>query len=163
MFRSATGWLCLALCGAPPALGSGFYNMPTDARQCLGVGFGPGYHAPMVLVRPWKAKTASQGITWVHAPLRPAASYEAAIYSSHNHGLQAEQMQTGGHFAAPSVLVAPAYAAPTPSTPIPPRSEVVPRPPVNSPAKEPASPSDRLQADPIYLPSAWQRTQNAIR
>ena len=26
---------------------AGYYNMPSSLRQCLGYGFGPGYHAPL--------------------------------------------------------------------------------------------------------------------
>lgn len=28
---------------------AGWYNMPTSVPQCIGLGYGPGYHAPMVL------------------------------------------------------------------------------------------------------------------
>ena len=30
---------------------AGYYNMPTSLPQCLGLGYGPGYHAPLMLGR----------------------------------------------------------------------------------------------------------------
>ena len=41
--------VALASCLAPNASGAGYFNMPTNLRQCLGYGYGPGYHAPMLL------------------------------------------------------------------------------------------------------------------
>ncbi|QDU87812.1 hypothetical protein Pla175_11790 [Pirellulimonas nuda] len=168
MIRSAAAWLGILLCAAS-AYGSGFYNMPSQGQQCLGMGFGPGYHAPMLLVRPWKPTSVGQGITWVRAPLRPQApAYEVAIHPQAG-GAHWGPSNVGDGFGAPSVLAAPpqpAYAAPPAPRNAPPTSEAVPRPPAApqaNPAAEPASPSDKLRPDPVNLPSAWRKTQTAVR
>lgn len=41
--------LCLIVV---PVEGAGWYNLPISPCQCLGYGYGPGYHAPMVLGSP---------------------------------------------------------------------------------------------------------------
>ena len=61
----------VAAAAMAPAFGAGYYNMPTSLRQCLGVGFGPGYHAPMVLGPMWKARAAAQPVERVPAALAP--------------------------------------------------------------------------------------------
>lgn len=66
--------LIAAASAATPSVSfaSGWYNMPTSLEQCLGVGFGPGYHAPLLLGPKLKSKIASQRIVRVPAPLAPA-------------------------------------------------------------------------------------------
>lgn len=54
------------------ASASGFFNMPTSLRQCLGVGFGAGYHAPLLLGPVHRAPTASQSVIRVRQPFAPA-------------------------------------------------------------------------------------------
>ncbi len=65
--------LIAASLAAAPAVSaaSGWYNMPTSLEQCLGVGFGPGYHAPLLLGPKLKSKIASQRIVRVPTPLTP--------------------------------------------------------------------------------------------
>lgn len=70
------GWTALAVAAvaaAAPgkACASGYYNMPTSMQQCLGVGFGPGYHAPLILGPAMKARIASHRVQRVAAPLSP--------------------------------------------------------------------------------------------
>lgn len=62
---------CMAIAGEATA--SGFYNMPTNLRQCLGYGYGPGFHAPMVLGPMWKTRLASQRIKRMPHALSPPA------------------------------------------------------------------------------------------
>lgn len=53
------------------AVGSGFYNMPTSLQQCLGVGFGPGYHAPMLLGPMLRGSVEQKPIKRVRHPFAP--------------------------------------------------------------------------------------------
>jgi hypothetical protein len=85
-----------------PAMGAGWYNMPTSLPQCLGIGFGPGYHAPMLLGPAYKAPEATQTVRRLPAALRPYSAspygYEptclgAAPINSHPVGM-AEFMQS---------------------------------------------------------------------
>lgn len=47
---------------AAPAPGAGWYNLPTSLQQCMGLGFGPGHHAPMLLGPVMKVPTSAQRI-----------------------------------------------------------------------------------------------------
>jgi hypothetical protein len=85
---------------AAPASGAGYYNMPTSLPQCLGMGFGPGYHAPMVLGPMMKAGIASQPVKRVPAALAaPYGGFDApAVWSDgpaveHWHGPMAGHVQ----------------------------------------------------------------------
>jgi hypothetical protein len=40
---------CIAAAFAPPAFAIGYWNLPGNHWQWCGCGYGPGYHAPMVL------------------------------------------------------------------------------------------------------------------
>ncbi len=60
---------CALFTFADQSAAVGRWNMPSNSAQYMGVGFGPGYHAPMVLGRCWKAKPASPGVDRVPAPL----------------------------------------------------------------------------------------------
>ncbi|QDT68610.1 hypothetical protein MalM25_15330 [Planctomycetes bacterium MalM25] len=65
---------------ASGSLGAGYYNMPTNLRQCLGYGYGPGYHAPMLLGPMMKSGIEAQRLrrtpsafappprAWAHGP-----------------------------------------------------------------------------------------------
>jgi hypothetical protein len=70
------------LVGVSDALANGRFNMPTSVAQCLGLGFGPGYHAPMVLGPSWKSWSAQQPLRRVPAPLAPPAEAEFCGASS---------------------------------------------------------------------------------
>jgi hypothetical protein len=63
-----------------PALGAGYYNLPTSLPQCLGMGFGPGYHAPMLMGPMMKAPTSAQRVERLPAALTPpmCGGYDAA-------------------------------------------------------------------------------------
>jgi hypothetical protein len=75
----------VAVAGPLDARANGRFNMPTSVAQCLGVGFGPGYHAPMVLGPAWKSWSGQQRLRRIPAPLAPpieagfcgASSWEA--------------------------------------------------------------------------------------
>lgn len=137
----ATGGRCEA---------AGWWNMPTSLRQCLGYGFGPGYHAPMLMTPPCNSNVAAQGVIYrVHAPKPGPCSG----------GFCGEMTALGGygHFDAPAHLPGPTYyqAAPSEPTLAPPPSIVTPvaptRPP-GMPVTEPPSPSDARQPEPLPLP-----------
>ncbi len=58
---------------------SGFFNMPTTLPQHMGLGFGPGYHAPMVL-RPYhRAWNEGQGIVRARPHEYPAIYPRQAV------------------------------------------------------------------------------------
>jgi hypothetical protein len=59
----------LVVLAAPVASAVGLWNLPTTGRQFLGVGYGAGYHAPLVVGAPWRGKAASPGVTRISAPL----------------------------------------------------------------------------------------------
>lgn len=42
---------------AASAHAAGRFNLPTDLPQCLGYGYGAGYHAPILLGSPWAARS----------------------------------------------------------------------------------------------------------
>jgi hypothetical protein len=65
--------LAVSAAVAPPAAGVGYYNMPTSLPQSLGMGFGPGYHAPLLLGPKMKAPIAAQSVRRLPAPLPPPA------------------------------------------------------------------------------------------
>lgn len=52
-----------------PTSGAGLWNLPTTCRQYWGVGYGAGYHAPLVVGSPWRGTAASPGVSRVHAPI----------------------------------------------------------------------------------------------
>ena len=56
---------------ATPAISAGYYNLPTSLSQCLGMGFGPGYHAPMVMGPMMKSGVAAQRVQRLPAALAP--------------------------------------------------------------------------------------------
>lgn len=63
--------IALAMCFASDALGAGYFNMPTNLRQCLGYGYGPGYHAPMLLGPMMKAGIEAQRLHRVPTAFAP--------------------------------------------------------------------------------------------
>ena len=67
---------------ALPVHAAGYYNMPTSMQQCLGLGYGPGYHAPLLLSRSYKARIATQRVQRLPAPLSPPypSSFGAASH-----------------------------------------------------------------------------------
>ncbi len=65
---------------ALPATAAGYYNLPTSLPQCLGLGYGPGYHAPLLLGRALRAETATQPVRRLPAPLSPPQAYGFRAY-----------------------------------------------------------------------------------
>lgn len=97
--------ICTALLGIvfPSwAWGAGIWNMPTTARQYVGVGFGAGYHAPLVVGPAWRVGPASPGVERTRLPI--LRSYWAsnfhptAIHSAEPYGAP---LQAGAYPAAP--------------------------------------------------------------
>ncbi len=68
--------------GASLASAAGLYNMPTNLRQCFGVGFGPGYHAPLLLGNPYHAGNEAKPIKWLPRGLAPPADHGFAATPS---------------------------------------------------------------------------------
>jgi hypothetical protein len=87
---------------------AGRWHVPSTPCQYMGYGFGPGYHAPMVLGPTWKSWPASPGVQRVaHPPQAPCpqcvggfAGYGAAnsYYPAGEFGAS-ELMQAGPQFA----------------------------------------------------------------
>ncbi|MEO1497213.1 MAG: hypothetical protein AAFV43_08695 [Planctomycetota bacterium] len=67
--------LTLILAIGDRAAAAGRFNLPTSLPQCLGVGFGPGYHAPMLLGPAMRAGTESQQVRRLPAAPRSGPSY----------------------------------------------------------------------------------------
>ena len=150
----------VALIGAPPANGAGLWNMPTNLRQCLGYGHGPGYHAPMVMGPRITSETASKSVKRVRYAPKPhytsggfsssmatlqshSPVYHAPTYShAPQHYAQPMHVQPGHDYyyqGATQPVVAEPQGAPT----VP---AVRPKPAPNRKPQEPASPSDRPAA-----------------
>lgn len=161
----------LALVAAPPAEGAGLWNLPTNLRQCLGIGFGPGYHAPFVTQVPVLSKTATQPTIYTLHPPRASGcpsgfcegmsslgGYAPVAYETHVHGPHVHGAPVG--YGAPGVSPNPApvfYGAPTPT--LAPSQSPISAEPVARPPGEPASPSDfggvpagQPRPEPIPLP-----------
>jgi hypothetical protein len=74
----------LSFVDASPAAAVGYWNIPGNFCQCFGYGWGPGYHAPMVLGPPScdgflahnivRLPAAPSANAWTAAPTYPAAA-----------------------------------------------------------------------------------------
>lgn len=73
LIRLLLSGVILGTASIAPAVG--FYNVPTNLRQCLGVGFGPGYHAPLLLGNPYHAGNEAKPIKWMPRGLAPTANH----------------------------------------------------------------------------------------
>jgi hypothetical protein len=92
-FGLVLGVACLGVTGQP-ALAVGYWNLPGNFCQCFGYGWGPGYHASMVLGPP-----SCDGI-FAHDVVRlPAAPSPAGWSAVQGHGYAPPPM-----FDRPSVL-----------------------------------------------------------
>lgn len=61
-----------------PAQGAGWFNVPMSPCQCLGYGYGPGYHAPMVLSSPLASGSETKRlIRRQTAPISPVCEFGA--------------------------------------------------------------------------------------
>ncbi len=106
-----------AACVVAPAPGAGYFNMPTNLRQCLGVGYGPGYHAPMLLGPAMKAGTEAKRLR------RTPAAFAPPSHGCYSHGPSAGQGGCSGpgcggwetYLAAPQPAVLGPAAHPTPA------------------------------------------------
>jgi hypothetical protein len=92
----------LGLVWASPAAATGYWNLPSTFCQCVGCGFGAGYHAPLVLgPANWDGFCAHNEVRLPCAPSAP--------YCGNHCG------NGGSHFGAPTLLEpAPAQPAPAP-------------------------------------------------
>jgi hypothetical protein len=89
----------VASAASTPAFGTGYWNLPSNFCQCLGCGFGAGYHTPLILgPATWDGVCAHNEVRLPCAPTPPYGSYGHCNCSS--------------HFSAPSIL------DPTPSPPV---------------------------------------------
>lgn len=154
--------LAIAILATNAAHGAGWYNMPTNLRQCMGMGFGPGYHAPLVLVQPCRSHVAAQGIQYTRHPLQPASCQHGYCGQMTTLAPQAPMPHVEASYAgampyagATMPMVAPhpvAYPTPTPVT----------RPPAVAPTlapqqapqmpTQPVSPSDMIVPEQLPLP-----------
>lgn len=124
-----TAAIALVLTSAP-AFGSGYFNMPTSLAQCVGLGWGPGYHAPLLLGPCYKARIATQDLRRLPAPLGPppAAGFSGATVLPHHQPMAPAAAWHAGAYAQPAAPQ-PIFAAPTlaPADYVP-GAEVVPAP-----------------------------------
>lgn len=77
------GAILLPLLVVDTSLGAGLWNLPSTSRQYFGIGYGAGYHAPMVVGAPWRAGVASPGVHRFSAPWwgnRPFTRGPSAIH-----------------------------------------------------------------------------------
>lgn len=80
--------LCVGLSGIPvdPVFAAGRWNTPSTGLQSVGSGFGPGYHAPMVLGRNCKTSAVSPGVYRLRYPLHaegwPSHNDHATVYGT---------------------------------------------------------------------------------
>lgn len=118
------------------ASGAGYFNLPTSLQQCLGVGFGPGYHAPLILGPPWKGVGAVQRVKRVWHPLKPpchSGFAEPAVLgmspaSSYGPAYDSMPMHTGAPMGPTFSTQAFTVMEPTPAEPPTAGYEVVPAP-----------------------------------
>ncbi|WP_425397821.1 hypothetical protein [Aeoliella sp.] len=156
---------CLA---ASECMATGWWNLPSTANQFMGCGFGPGYHAPMVMGNAWRGKAASPGVRRVPTPLHlPRYSVGMVHHEQHytpQHEYQVEQYQPQYRPTAPSQSMTnqPIHRQPTfaPTVPLPGAETVTPqlfeaptleRPAAASP-QTPASPSEQPAAEQLPVP-----------
>jgi hypothetical protein len=96
------------------ASGAGLWNLPTTARQYWGVGYGAGYHAPLVVGNPWRGTAASPGVSRVPAPLWDRHSvtnpFAPTSLAAPNSGLSATPE---GFYGQRSLPASPLFEPPT--------------------------------------------------
>lgn len=99
----------VACAAASESLGAGYFNMPTDLRQCLGVGFGPGYHAPMLLGPALKAGIEAKRLRRVPAAYAPSAPAWGGAPAAWSDGCAGPDCGGGweSYLAAPHPTLAP--------------------------------------------------------
>ncbi|MEN1679366.1 MAG: hypothetical protein AAGJ46_07205 [Planctomycetota bacterium] len=157
--RASAAAAAVVMLAAPAAAGWPF-NMPSNVRQQLGVGFGPGYHAPLVLATPCRAPLEAQRIQYrFRAPqvsdcFGGQCTALAMPQEMYTHAAPAYPQVTPGSMPPYSRRYAPLSEAqqPTPADPDPvvvPRSDRSRRQPASA---EQASPSDRPAPESIPLP-----------
>lgn len=146
--------------GAAGANATGWYNVPSNLPQHVNFGFGPGYHAPSLRVRPCKSENAGQATMWLPGKLAPPCPdpmlREPLVYGD----FPRPAPRADSSFGEPTDLMAPSPALTEPPSLVPstqgtqpsgPQREVLPAPARRS---DSASPSDLLEADPISIPAA---------
>lgn len=101
--------MLIAVATAPPAAATGYWNVPSSVCQCMGYGYGAGYHAPLVLgpisCDGWLARNEQR---LPYTPCSPTAWYDCGDCGGNGRERS---------FVAPSILppaspaLAPARAA----------------------------------------------------
>lgn len=149
--------LAVAAAGANSAEAAGFWNMPSNLRQSLGMGVGPGYHAPLALGRTMRATVAAQPVKRMpHAPIAPAAcqngfygemsslagSYQSMPHLADPYSSQPYDTHQGYGLPQHAGPAIPSYV-PIPTPPAPAAKSLPPKPPEvmltkdkNEPAKD---------------------------
>ncbi|MCO6047654.1 hypothetical protein NG895_27430 [Aeoliella sp. ICT_H6.2] len=149
LFHIRIFWALLAVAAtvcvsAHDCRAAGRWNLPSTANQYMGFGFGPGYHAPMVMGPAWRGKAASPGVRRVPTAWKPACGgFGMPCYSAGGYPTpasdQPELAPPVPQQVAPQVLVAPVllFDAPAAPSPTPAAGEVV-QPGASAPASLPS-------------------------
>lgn len=153
-FALIAGLLSLAV----DASAAGRWNMPSRTIQFAGVGYGAGYHAPMLLGPAYHARVANPGVQRLSAPLVVDCSVGSSCW-------QAQPQHLGPaadvYHPAPSYFSDYAPAAEYDPTlfPAPPLEDAAP----HATRSEPVRPRDQVLPEAIPLPSANDRNKGQPR
>lgn len=150
--------LALCLAAQPCLAASGFFNMPTTLPQCLGVGFGPGYHAPMVMKPYYLAWNEGKGIVRANPHRFPpiyhtqaAIPYDTPATLGYN-SPSVQRYAPAQHYA-PAQPIYHTAPAPTPMFDAPKLTgEKRSAPAAEEVRGEPTSPSDAVEPDELPIP-----------
>lgn len=157
----AAGLLAAALPSRCPA--AGHYNMPSTFRQCVGCGFGAGYHSQLTLEPTYKGVAASPGVRRT----RPALNVASAMaLSSGSGGFHQQEYSWCPSSASHNACEAPAWPAPAvqsepnyaPAPIVAPGAALFAPPPmiIEQPADEgPDSPSDITPEESLPEPAPF--------
>ncbi|MEM8864313.1 MAG: hypothetical protein AAGF31_02065 [Planctomycetota bacterium] len=137
------------------------FNMPSNLRQQLNFGVGPGYHADVILVNPCKSKVIDTRFRYTSHPVKPQPNCYG--FCGAMSSLPHESFSPAGppvmptHYSGPMHLpVHPVSAGVFPTAePVFVRPSSPPAAGVSPPAAtpvEPASPSDAAMPEQIPLP-----------
>ncbi|TWT89649.1 hypothetical protein Mal64_00260 [Pseudobythopirellula maris] len=121
---------------AADAQAVGRWNLPTSSNQWWGFGYGPGYHAPMVLGPSYKAKVAGQGVERMQTPMSPPAHAPSRVFygNQSGYGGAADFGPTLGVIESPPAYhQAPAYGRPLSYGVAPPQAAATLAEPVATP------------------------------
>jgi hypothetical protein len=147
---------------AASATAAGRWNMPSRAIQYTGLGYGPGYHAPLVLGPSWQAGVANPGVERLPAPLVADCPPGGVCWHGYTSLAVDSVGPAGAHHSGPPSGSATAphqrlFPAPTLAPAVPPAVSPPPQPSEPIKPQEPPSPSDQLAPEPLPLPAAGDR------